>query len=360
MGKRIKIAIDASKLTAEKPTGLENSVNQMIMNLVSVDHDNDYLLYTQKDVNLKLPQNAQLKIVRGRPWHNFILPLALLRDKPDIFLELSNGLPSISPKNSIIMLHDFAFEYFPDSYSREELKRQKKSVEKAIKKAKIVLLTSESNRNDLYKFYPDVKAKTEIVPLAFDKETFTVSGSKDILKIGKYILSVGRLEYRKNTINLVKAFDIFKDKSKSDLKLVLTGKPGYGYEQIIETVDSSKFKKDIILPGYIKSEELPYLYKNAEMLVYPSLYEGFGLPILEAFATGTPVITSNVSTIKEVAGEGAILVDPQDIEEISESMDNLINNISLRRKLVEKGEQIIKNYSWKETAIKLRETISRL
>jgi len=165
-----------------------------------------------------------------------------------------------------------------------------------------------------------------------------------------YILYIGRLETRKNVNGLINAFNLLKDTYSVPHKLVLAGPMGYGYEKI-------SIGKDIIVKGYISDEEKWQLLQNAEMYVLPSLYEGFGMSILEAQIVGCPVITSNVSSMPEVSGNGAILIDPEDIEKICEKIYKVISNQDFKKDLIYKGYENVKNFSWEKCA---KETLNIL
>ncbi|MDD5490119.1 MAG: glycosyltransferase family 1 protein, partial [Candidatus Moranbacteria bacterium] len=166
----------------------------------------------------------------------------------------------------------------------------------------------------------------------------------------RYLLFVGRLEERKNIIGIVRAFEILKDKYSLPHKLVLAGKFGYGGGEIRNKIEKSRYKDDIVLPGYIADEEKFELMKKAEAFLFPTFYEGFGLPILEAQSVGTPVITSNISSMPEVAGNGAVLVDPEDANAIAEAVHRIISDESYKNDIIEKGLENVKRFSWEKCA----------
>jgi len=165
-----------------------------------------------------------------------------------------------------------------------------------------------------------------------------------------YILYIGRLETKKNIQGLIRAFELLKKKYQVSHQLILVGPKGYGSDKI-------RFKKDVIEKGYISEREKTQLLQKADMFVLPSFYEGFGMPLLEAQAAGCPVITSNVSSMPEVAGEGAILVEPRNVEEICQAMYKVISDKDLRKRLVNQGYQNVKKFSWRKCA---RETLKIL
>lgn len=359
------IGIDASKAASKKKTGIDNTAYQIILGLSKIDHTNSYYLYTDKPLDpilTKNPNFIEKLIPFPHFWNRFRLPLALLRDKPDMFIELTNNIPPLSPTNSIVLIHDLAFKFFPEAYSKFELTLQENAIKVAMSKASVIVFTSEANHHDFLKFYDKPKTKVAIIPLAYDSEIFNNKKANEITKVKDYpyFLSVGRIEKRKNTIKTVEAFEKFKKQNPTGHKLILVGKNGFGHAQVEEKISNSDFKNDIIVLGYIKDEELPSLYKNATAFIYPSLYEGFGLPALEAMAVGTPVLTSNVSTIKEVVGDAALLVDPQNSDLIAEGMKKLVFDKQMRKSLISEGSKIVKNYSWDKTAEEFHKLITKV
>lgn len=351
----MKIAIDASKTGEKNKTGIEKTVYEIILNLKKIDMINSYYLYTKNSLPPKLLSDnfVEEKINIPILWNKIGLSYALWRDKPDIFLEFSYALPPVSPKNSIVMIHDLAHLKYPEAYSKKEKILLQHNLYMAQKKAKHIIFISKSTQKDFLDNFDYPKAQTSVIPLAYDENLFkTKKASADVLGMDSpYFLYVGRLEKRKNVDGIIKAFAKLKQDKNIKHKLVLVGGEGYGLKEINSTIKAlGNLKSEIIMPGYIKDDELADIYGNAEALVFPSCYEGFGIPILEAFASGTPVITSNVSSMPEVAGGAAVLVDPNNIEEICEGMKKIINDQKFRSDLIKKGLDRAKKYSWETTA----------
>ena len=228
-------------------------------------------------------------------------------------------------------------------------------------KASGIVFVSENTQKDFLKFYPETKSKSMIMNLSYNKDIFSDLKENDtkIIK-NDYILVVGRLESRKNTINVIKSFEILKDKLNNDLKLVLVGKPGSGFDKIEETIKQSKFTNDIVIKGYVEQNELINLYQHASLFLFVTLYEGFGIPILEAMASGIPVITSTSSSMPAVAGEAALLVDPQKPTEIATACEKVLLDPLLKSDMIKKGKENIKKYSWQRSAEKLLELIEKI
>jgi glycosyltransferase involved in cell wall biosynthesis len=188
--------------------------------------------------------------------------------------------------------------------------------------------------------------------MGFNSESSGGTASEKIRDISEspYILFVGRLESKKNLVNLVKAYEMLRSERRINHRLVLVGKPGYGYEEIKKEIEASKFSDDIVETGFISDADRDLLNKKAELFAFPSLFEGFGYPILEAFVAGIPVVTSKISSMPEVAGHGAILVNPKKPFEIAAAMSQIINKPDLKSKLIKAGNSELSKYSWETCA----------
>lgn len=355
------VGVDASKLTESQRTGIGNTVVPIISELKKIDSKNRYILYSRKPLPKEFLGNnfTESIIPFFKFWHLVKLPLALLKEKPDAFLEISNELPFFAPKKSICVLHDFAYKYFPECYSPTERVIQNRTAKRAVNKAKKIIVSSVANKKDLIKFYNCPEDKIAVIPFGLGNSSKNVEAVEEVKIINSpFFLSVGRFEKRKNTLNIIKAFNKFKNETKSSSKLVLVGKPGYGFREINKEINNSPFKSDIIKLGFVSDGNLNYLYAKALALVYPSLYEGYGFPILEAMKQGIPVLTSNVPTIKEVANDAAIYVNPTNVEEIWEAMLKLYKEANLRASLITKGKENIKRFSWEKTAKQIMDLIN--
>jgi glycosyltransferase involved in cell wall biosynthesis len=240
------------------------------------------------------------------------------------------------------------------------------SIRKSCQWAKRIIAVSNNTRDDLIELYGVPEEKISVVFEGYSNDNFQFpilpinfqsSSNEKISNFKNYFLFVGRLEERKNIIGIVEAFEILKKKYEISHKLILVGKYGYGGERIRERVISSEFKNDIILTGYVSEEEKYYLLRSADVFLFPTFYEGFGLPILEAESVGTPVITSNISSMPEVAGDSAVLVAPKDPAEIAEAIQKLISNESYKNDIIEKGFENVKRFSWEKCAREVADVI---
>lgn len=236
-------------------------------------------------------------------------------------------------------------------------------IKKSLEKSDVIVTVSNSAKEDIIKYYgKKYKNKIKIVEPGVNldkyKQEFSTEYTEEVLfKLGikkndEFMFTIGTLQKRKNILNIIRAFNRYKE-NNSKLKLVIAGNPGDNYQEIINEYNSSKYKNDIKILNYISEEEKIVLYKNAKIFIFPSLYEGFGMPIVEAMATGISVITSNISSMPEVLGDAGILVNPYSIEEISKAIEKYDTNEKLRKESVEKGYIQCQKFTWENSAKKL-------
>ena len=351
------IGIDASRAITKQRTGTEKYSRELIFELAKFDHTNSYKLYVGPNYDGSfgnLPKNFQVVIInRKKFWTQVGLSLEMIKNKPDVLFVPSHILPLTTPKQTVTTIHDFGWKYFPDAYSAAEIKLHDLAVKRAIKKKSKIIVYSKSTLADLNKFYnPDHKL-IEFVPMGFKPENIIKTASTDKIKNiaeSKYILFVGRIEQKKNISNLVSAYEMLRAERKIKHKLILVGKPGFGYEHIKKDISKSKFGNDIFETGYISDDDRDFLYQNADIFVLPSFFEGFGYPILEAFAAGIPVVTSNISSMPEVAGKAALFINPKKPFEITAAISQVINKPEIRNQLIKDGMKELAKFSWPNCA----------
>jgi len=362
----MRIGIDAH--SAERDgTGNCTYIRGLLSGLSQVDKENHYILYA---INLNHPfyqkfknsKNFRLKALKyKRPI--FGIPISLAKesyvDKLDI-LHVQYNAPPIHRGKLIVTIHDLAFIHFPETFDRFQRYRLKILVPLNAKKAKKVLCGSHYSKKDISEFYKIEKSKIEVIPYgvtAFGNVAERDSEkSKNILaKYGikeKFIFSLGRLNERKNLSSLISAYKDLRDSGALDFKLAIGGNKDFLFGKVLTEIKRSGYENDIILTGYVDDKDLPILFRNAEFFVYPSLFEGFGLPPLEAMANGCPVIASNVSSIPEVVGDAGILIDPNSVDEISHAMNKVTSNPDLKEEMREKGLEQVQLFNWETTARK--------
>ena len=352
------IGINAVAAFKHPRTGVEEYVYQLIKNLVSFkkSKNHNFILYVSNDSNFDfdLPNNFKVKSLKWPlpMWTQIRLSAEMIKNKPEVFFVPVHVLPFVHSKNSVVTIHGLEYEYYPKMYPVSHLNYLRWSTKYALKNAQKIITVSESTKNDLIKLY---NANPEKIKVIYHGVNLLKSKSESKNKKSeKYILFIGRLETKKNVNGLIEAFNLLKKKYQVPHKLILAGTQGYGVKEILKKIKNN----DIILPGYVTEEEKMLLLKEAEMFILPSFYEGFGMPILEAQAVNCPVVTSNVSSMPEVAGEGSILINPNNIEQIAESMYKIINDNDFRKRLIQEGYQNVKKFSWEKCAQETLEILS--
>lgn len=370
----MKIAIDGSRANRNKRTGVELYALHVIESLLGLGTDDKYLIYIQEKISdkfIKLTEKAIFKALAWPPrflWTHIRLSYQLYIDKPDIFFVPAHVLPLYHPKKSIMTIHDVAFKKFPKAYSLKERIYQEWSIRFALKNCKAIIVPTQFTKDEILRFYPQAcTEKINVVHHGFDSDEFTYryqepvrQNTFSLYNITKpYIFYVGRLETKKNIRNIIKAYNIFR-KRGNDYQLVLAGKPGYGYNEVIKEREASEYKEDILVLDWVERCELPVLYQGAQFFIYTTIYEGFGFPILEAFASQTPVLTSKGGTFEEIGRNAAYYVDAKSIDEIALGMIELAHNNDLRKNYIKAGYARAQNFSWEKCAQEVHAIFSRM
>ena len=357
----MRIGIDI-RSTLKKKTGTGYHTINLINHLAKADQENEYYLYSKIS-----PFNRKKRLL-SLPGENFkhlinrfnINPTYFLRNL-DIFHTTS--LQFAKPKNTkiVLLIHGVIHKAYPKAISESTVKEKEESFKFSLPLADRIIVSSHTTKEDLLKYYSVDEKKIRVIYPGISEDLLRVEDMPDEEKrvffkkhsISKpFILYVGALEPRKNVEGLIAAFSILRDKYKVDCQLVITGAKSWGIEDIILEAEKSPFKEDIKFSGYVSRQELKALYKKAAVFAFPSFYEGVGLPVLEAFLLKTPVVTSKLSALGEVAGEGAVLVDPYTCDDIASGIYRVISDERLRKSLIEKGLDRIKDFSWDESAKK--------
>ncbi len=309
------------------------------------------VIYLKKKPLPDLPKqdsNWQYKVVGPKLfWTQIGLPLVLSfsSPKPDVFFTPGHYLPRWCPYPAVMAILDLGYIQFPEMFKKRDLWQLKNWTAYSVKKAKKILTISESSRSAIIDYY---HLPPEKVVVTYPGLKMSKVNPKDNLKKygveGSFILYVGTLQPRKNLNGLIKAFAKLKNKN---LKLVIVGKKGWLYENIFKQVKDLGLAEKVIFTGYVPDEDLPAFYKNAQCFILPSLYEGFGLPVLEAMHYGCPVVASNVSSLPEVVGKAGILVNPNDVNDITRGIKEAFKR---KDELVKKGLRQCRQFSWEKCA----------
>jgi glycosyltransferase involved in cell wall biosynthesis len=362
----MKIGIAAHHLEVNGCGG-STYFESLIEGIRRVDNANSYELYVND------PKHSFYRKVRSDPrftlrilsWMNFInnpTKIGLFTYKyPVDVLHVQYIAPPFYRGKLLLIIHDIAFYHFPGNFSQATRAKMNTLVPYFARRADRIITDSLFSKQDISEHYKVVPEKITVIYAAADERFKTlddIDEGRIVLKNygidGPFILSVGRLDRRKNLERLIQAFGIFRLNCKYNYKLVIVGRKEEVEVPIKSIVQKSNYVNDIIVTGLIPDRDLPKYYGLSEMFIYPSLYEGFGLPILEAMACGCPVVTSNITSMPEIAGNAAVLVDPYSPESIAVAMQLIASDQRKRQELVELGFKRSAQFSWDQTA---RETI---
>ncbi len=366
------VGIDASRYGHPEATGVEwysyHLLNELIP-LLGREHNTEVRLYSPSDFSPKadLPFNVRKRIIPfPRLWTLLRLSLEMVLKRVDVLFVPSHTLPLFAPKKSVITIHDVAFKHLKNSYSWFQMWLLDNSTKKAVKKAWKLIVPSEATKQDLIGFYRCDPDKIIVIPHgAPEIPPFQRWAEAEVQKYQEqffmkdrdlFILYVGRLETKKNLQRLVEAFGRFSVEFPG-WKLILAGKRGLGFENIWKRVLELKLEKSVFAPGYITEREKSFLLENCRIFAFPSLYEGFGLPVLEAFAHRKPVLTSKTSSLPEVAGNAAFMVNPEKVEELSVGLKRLAADGVLVSQLIGREEAQLNKFSWEKAAKKTYDTL---
>jgi len=360
------IGIDASRSNVKQKTGTEYYSQEIIKNLVEIDGAK-FRLYSKTPLNfIKKKENIEFKVMPfPKLWSQIRLSFELIKNHPDVLFEPAHTIPLFHPKKIVTTLHDVGFRYFPELYTPLERIYHNWSMAFAVKHATKIIAISEATKRDLIKFYSASPEKISVIYHGYDKEKFfpRTKNSKvpdQIQKFGEYIYFIGRLEAKKNLKTLIKAFGILRsDNPRLKTKLVLAGRPGYQYEEIENEINNlpPEIKGDVIEPGYIPDEIMADYLKCAKVFAFPSKFEGFGMPLVEAMACGVPVVASNTTSIPEITSDAALLHKTEDCKELAKLLKIALEDEKVRADLIQKGFERIKIFDWKKSARETFEVI---
>lgn len=360
------IGIDGNEANISRRVGIGEYAYQLLLQFYALrqSHKTDvnFTIYLKDSPVYDIPKETswwKYKIVRPRRmWTQMGLPISLYTSfpRPNVFFTPSHYAPRFAPMPTAIAIMDVAYLYFPELFHRRDLYQLTAWTAYSVKRAKRIFTISESTKNDIIKqyrinpeqiivTYPGIKQASDM-----DKKPMENIHKKYGIE-NKYILFVGTLQPRKNIIRLIEAFTRVLEKTgNTNLNLVIVGKKGWLYEKILESPANLHVLDKVKFLDFVPDEDLPQLYKNALCYVLPSLYEGFGLPVLEAMKYGCPVITSNVSSLPEAGGDAALYVDPKNVSDIADKIMQMISSKKLRDQLREKGFKHLKLFSWEKAA----------
>jgi len=369
------IGIDISRIINKEKTGVEWYAYFLIREFIVhsaelIGDEHEVVLYVHKEIDGEfgeLPPNWSVKVLRWPPkrlWTQIRLSFEMFMHPPNVLFIPAHVAPLIHPKKTVVTIHDIAATKFPETYNWFERWYSVWSARYALKKLWKVIVPSEFTKEELLKLETGNKELGDVIHVVYhgytpNKYDADIRHILDKYVIAKpYIISIGRLEEKKNTWRIVEAFTQIRNSLQSSVfNLVLVGKPGEGYKKVQGAIDASPYKDDIIVTGWIAEEEKYALLQQAEVFLFPSLYEGFGLPLLEAFDAGVPVIASQGTSLEEVGRGACVFVDSRDIEDIVDKTIDVLRNVDTRTELIVAGKKRLEHFSWEKCA---RETMSIL
>jgi glycosyltransferase involved in cell wall biosynthesis len=361
----VRIGIDARKL---HDFGIGTYIRNLLKQLARLDRDTEFVVLCRSDdasALASLGENFRPVAERAGNYslaEQVKIPIALRRERVDLFHAPHYVLPPLVPCQSVVTIHDCIHLMFPQYLpSRLAYRYARASILTASRRATRVLTVSESSKRDILRFVDLPAEKIDVIYNAHD-ERFTVEPrEEDVIRVreryqlhDEFVLYAGNVKPHKNLERLIDAFHMVRRRGLDHLKLVLIGDEISKYAALRRAVHQHQLHKYVRFLGYMPEETLAVMYRLAGVFVFPSLYEGFGLPPLEAMASGTPVVTSNVSSLPEVAGDAAVLVDPYDPAAIADGICRVLVDVQLRRDLRSKGLARAGQFSWEESVRRVR------
>jgi glycosyltransferase involved in cell wall biosynthesis len=362
------IGFDASRAARARRTGTETYALELLKAMAGLlPAEHRLRLYTphlpQHSESVaspwEWPDSAQVEmrvIPWPRLWTHLRLAWELRQHPPDVLFVPAHVLPVHCPVPAVVTVHDLGYRHYPEAHRPFDRWYLEWTTRRHTRVARRLIADSEATKQDLVDFYRADPGRISVVYLGRDESLAPVADPDAIAETraaygieGDYLLYLGTLHPRKNLVRLVEAFHRALGSLRDDqLKLVIAGRRGWLYDDIFAAVRRLGLAGRVLFPGYVADEAKPALLSGALAYVFPSLYEGFGLPVLEAMACGVPVLTGNRSSLPEVAGQAALLVDPRRTDEIAAGLVELVTNDALRAQLIEQGFVQIQKFSWKK------------
>lgn len=371
------IGFDGSRAFQEGRTGTENYSYQLLKALGKIDRKNIYRVYVRPGAVWKYdkegwPQNFQFSILNFQLlWTQLGLALQTFKDKPDVLFVPAHTLPIIHRPGlkTVVTVHDLGSEYLPQTHQFKQRLYLGFMQKFQLKSVTQIIAVSDATKKDLVSKIGIRPDKISVVYEGYDEKLFKpvkndvlVNSLKHYdLKPGEYFLFVGTVQPRKNLKRLIIAFSrqLSAVRQKTNKQLVIAGSKGWFSDEIYRLPKELGIEDRVKFLGYVPEEDLPALYSGASALTFPSFFEGFGLPILEAQACGCPVLTSNISSMPEVAGKGAVYVDPYDVDDIVKGMEKL-QVTSCKLQVIKAGLENAKRFSWEKCATQTLEVFENL
>lgn len=373
----MKIAIDGYEANVPQRLGSSQVAFELIRHLEKIDKKNDYIIFLQSEPMVDLPKEREkwsYQVLKpSRFWTRIALPLALYsaRKKPDLIFSPTHYIPRFAPVRRIVTIFDLSFLHFPQMFKKDDLWKLTNWTKFSIQNSNHIVTISNFSKKDIAQQYGVGKDKITVAYPGIDKNIFHPIENKMKLQktlkkykvAGPYIIYIGTVQPRKNLIRLFEALTRIED-----LKLVVAGKSngegrqGWMYQDILDAPKRLGIENRVIFSGFVPTEDLPCLLSGATALIQPSLWEGFGLPVLEAMACGTPVLVSNTSSLPEVVGSAGITFDPFSSNQIEQAIRTITADKNLQQKYSKKVLVQAKKFSWEKmtrTVLKVFEKVGQ-
>lgn len=367
----MKIWIDGYEANVDQRLGSGQVAFNLLKSIEKIDQENNYTVLLPNSPLDDLPKTRpgwRYQILRpAKLWTRIALPIKILfsKERPDVFFSPTHYIPKFNKVKIVVMIFDLAFLHFPEMFKKSDLYKLRNWTKDSVMQAEHVITISESSKMDLIKFYKKDEKKITVAHPGYDSERFKVVSKEKVKKIldkykvrQNYVIFVGTIQPRKNLIRLIDAF-----KEIDNIKLVIVGKTsgqgrsGWMFEEILKHPKKLGIEEKVIFTGFVPTEDLVPLINGAEAFILPSLYEGFGIPVLEAMACGVPIIASNNSSLPEVVGKAGVLINSTSVEDIKGAILKVTQDKTFQEKLSKDGLDQVMKFSWEKMA---REVITVL
>lgn len=366
----MRIGVNADEANVESPVGVGQFALSVICELEKIDEKNQYFLYLTSLKKSVLPKERAgwcYKYIWPKKFSTQIaLPFNLIlnREKLDVFFTPTHYAPRVCPLPSVVSIMDVAYLKFPQYFAKKDLWQLSKWTAYSVRQAKKVIAISGATKRDVVEFYGKRPEDVNVCYPGYSQR-LKVESKARIVELKKlfgvrngYLIAIGTLQPRKNYERLIRVFADLKGQGRKE-QLLICGKKGWLYESIFEEIKRLNLEEQVIFTDYLIDKDLAVLLAGASAFIFPSLYEGFGIPILEAQAAGVPVIVSKASSFPEVAGKAALYFNPQDEKDMAAKILYLLGNEKLQEKLKEEGYENVKRFNWDICANQVLKTIEQ-
>jgi len=360
MSKQLHIGVDGNEANVEEKVGVSVYSHHLLSYFQKkADEHSKVTVFLRGQPRRDMPEETgfyRYRVVPGAVlWSQIFLPLALWRltlagQGPDVFFSPAHYAPRFTFCPTVVTIHDLSYLYYPGEFLKRDLYQLRNWTSYSLKKARHIIAVSKTTKKDLMREYAIADNRISVVYNGYEKENAVLPPDENTatemgLTKKKYILYVGTIQPRKNITCLIRAFRKFHA-ANPDMKLVIAGRKGWLFDDIFAEAKDLYLKHIILFPGYVPDSDLPILYREAFCFVLPSLYEGFGIPVLEAMGYGCPVIASFTSSLPEIGGEACLYIDPKNPDDLTDKLNILNGNAGLRAELAKKGRERVAAFSW--------------